>query len=77
MPVIETSNKAMGKGNRPEWSGVTSAGVFRIRAGDARFDYVAAMEPLEVVTRGSRISGKHLTVSLAGDRSHSWSSNIP
>jgi len=38
MPVIKTSDKAMGKGNRPEWSGVTSAGVFRVPVADGRFD---------------------------------------
>lgn len=30
MPVIRTSKQAMGHNNRPVWSGVTSAGIFRI-----------------------------------------------
>ncbi len=38
MPVIRTSEKVMGKGNRPEWSGVTSAGIFRIPAEGGRMD---------------------------------------
>ena len=38
MPVIRTSEKSMGKGNRPEWSGVTSAGIFRIPTVGGRMD---------------------------------------
>ena len=38
MPVIRTSEKSMGAGNRPEWSGVTSAGVFHVPTETGRFD---------------------------------------
>lgn len=38
MPVIRTSENKMGKGNRPEWSGVTSAGIFRISTDGGRMD---------------------------------------
>ena len=38
MPVIKTSEKAMGAGNRPAWSGVTSAGIFRVPLENGRFD---------------------------------------
>ncbi|MEM7336387.1 MAG: cupin domain-containing protein [Chloroflexota bacterium] len=38
MPVIRTSEKFMGKGNRPEWSGVTSAGIFKIPTVGGRMD---------------------------------------
>ena len=38
MPVIRTSEKAMGQGNRPAWSSVTSAGIFRVPVRDGRFD---------------------------------------
>lgn len=38
MPVIRTSELAMEPGNRPAWSTVTSAGVFRVPAEDGRFD---------------------------------------
>ena len=38
MPVIRTSEKAMGQGNRPEWSGVTSAGIFRVPTTNGCFD---------------------------------------
>ncbi|MEM7132529.1 MAG: cupin domain-containing protein [Chloroflexota bacterium] len=38
MPVIRTSEKRMGKGNRPEWSGVTSAGIFRVPTEGGRMD---------------------------------------
>ena len=38
MPIIRTSEKAMGEGNRPKWSGVTSAGIFRVPADGGRFD---------------------------------------
>jgi mannose-6-phosphate isomerase-like protein (cupin superfamily) len=37
MPVIRTSEKPLGEGNRPEWCTVTSAGVFRVGRG-GRFD---------------------------------------
>ncbi len=38
MPVIRTNEKAMGEGNRPEWSKVTSAGIFRVPFAGSRFD---------------------------------------
>ena len=38
MPVIRTSRQAMGAGNRPNWSGVTSAGIFRVPVDGGRFD---------------------------------------
>lgn len=39
MPVIRTGEKSMGQGNRPGWSGVTGAGIFRESAdGGGRFD---------------------------------------
>jgi len=38
MPVIQTSEKAMGEGNRPEWSGVTSAGIFKVPTNSGHFD---------------------------------------
>ena len=38
MPVIQTSEGAMKAGNRPDWSAVTSAGVFRVSTQDGRFD---------------------------------------
>jgi mannose-6-phosphate isomerase-like protein (cupin superfamily) len=38
MPVIRTGERMMGPGNRPEWSGVTSAGIFRVPVEGARFD---------------------------------------
>ena len=38
MPVIRTSEKAMGKGNRPDWCAVTSAGIFRVPCKGGRFD---------------------------------------
>lgn len=38
MPVIRTSEKSMGEQNRPEWSGVTSAGIFRVAVDGGRFD---------------------------------------
>jgi mannose-6-phosphate isomerase-like protein (cupin superfamily) len=37
MPVISTATTAMGPGNRPDWCGVTSSGVFRVLPG-GRFD---------------------------------------
>ena len=38
MPVIRTSEKSMGEGNRPDWCQVTSAGIFRVTREDPRFD---------------------------------------
>ena len=38
MPIIRTSEIAMDGGNRPAWSGVTSAGVFRVPVKGGRFD---------------------------------------
>ena len=38
MPVIRTSEKKMGQDNRPTWSGVTSAGIFRVPTTNGRFD---------------------------------------
>ena len=38
MPVIRTSEKTMGQDNRPEWCGVTSAGIFRVPTTNGRFD---------------------------------------
>ena len=38
MPVVRTSEQCMRAGNRPEWSKVTSAGVFRVPANSGRFD---------------------------------------
>src|SRR5262245_55409993 len=38
MPVIRTSQEAMHGGNRPAWSGVTSAGVFRVPTTGGKFD---------------------------------------
>ena len=38
MPIIRTSDGAMKAGNRPDWSAVTSAGVFRIPTEGGRFD---------------------------------------
>lgn len=38
MPVIHTSKTPLGSGNRPEWSTVTSAGIFRIPVKGGRFD---------------------------------------
>lgn len=38
MPVIRTSERAMGEGNRPEWSKVTSAGIFGVPRENGRFD---------------------------------------
>ncbi len=38
MPVIRTSDYAMEGENRPAWSTVTSAGVFRISADGGTFD---------------------------------------
>jgi mannose-6-phosphate isomerase-like protein (cupin superfamily) len=38
MPVIRTSQKMLDQNNRPEWSRVTSAGIFRVPAAGGRFD---------------------------------------
>jgi len=38
MPVVRTSEQCLRAGNRPDWSGVTSAGVFRVPANGGRFD---------------------------------------
>ena len=38
MPVVRTSENYMRAGNRPEWSGVTSAGIFRVPVADGHFD---------------------------------------
>ena len=38
MPVIRTTDREMGAGNRPEWSSVTSAGMFRVPAEGGQFD---------------------------------------
>ena len=38
MPVIRTSEGSMKSGNRPDWSTVTSAGVFRVSTRGGRFD---------------------------------------
>ena len=38
MPIIRTSEIAMDGGNRPAWSDVTSAGVFRVPVKGGRFD---------------------------------------
>jgi len=38
MPIIRTSKEAMGQGNRPEWCGVTSAGIFGVPTTEGRFD---------------------------------------
>ena len=38
MPIVRTSEKALGQGNRPDWSAVTSAGVFRVPTANGRFD---------------------------------------
>jgi len=38
MPVVRSSEKALGGGNRPDWSAVTSAGIFTVPARDGQFD---------------------------------------
>ena len=38
MPVIRTTEGSMKAGNRPDWSAVTSAGVFRVSTKGGRFD---------------------------------------
>ena len=38
MPVIRTIDKAMGPGNRPGWSDVTSAGIFKVSTIKGWFD---------------------------------------
>lgn len=38
MPVIRTVKKHLSSGNRPEWCDATSAGIFRVRTANGRFD---------------------------------------
>ena len=38
MPIVRTSEQAMGAGNRPEWCRVTSAGIFWVPTEGGRFD---------------------------------------
>ncbi len=38
MPVVRTSERALGPANRPEWCQVTSAGVFRVSTEGGAFD---------------------------------------
>jgi len=38
MPVIRTLEKPLDENNRPDWSAVTSAGVFRVPAAGGHFD---------------------------------------
>lgn len=38
MPVIRTTKGMMSAANRPEWSAVTTAGIFRVPAKNGRFD---------------------------------------
>ena len=38
MPVIRTSQQILNSANRPNWSRVTSAGIFRVGANQGRFD---------------------------------------
>lgn len=38
MPLIRTTEKPIGIGNRPDWSRVTSGGIFRVRTTGGRFD---------------------------------------
>ena len=38
MPVIRTRHKLMQAGNRPEWSRVTGAGIFRVPLENGTFD---------------------------------------
>lgn len=38
MPIVRTSENTMRSGNRPEWSDVTSAGIFRVPTVGGRFD---------------------------------------
>lgn len=40
MPVIRTTERATETGNRPEWSAVTSAGVFRVPAHGGRVGHL-------------------------------------
>ncbi len=38
MPIVRTREKCLQAGNRPEWSGATSAGIFTIPARAGKFD---------------------------------------
>ena len=38
MPVIRTTEKPLGEGNRPDWCKVTSAGVFKVPTANGWFD---------------------------------------
>ena len=38
MPIVRTSVDYMQEKNRPSWSGVTSAGIFRVKKDGGRFD---------------------------------------
>lgn len=38
MPIIRAGDSAMGPRNRPEWSDVTSAGIFRVPTQNGKFD---------------------------------------
>jgi mannose-6-phosphate isomerase-like protein (cupin superfamily) len=38
MPIVRTNKRAMEQGNRPPWSDVTSAGIFRVPAAGGTFD---------------------------------------
>ncbi len=38
MPVIRTTEKKMGQDNRPDWCGVTNAGIFRVPNENGRAD---------------------------------------
>ena len=38
MPVVRTSIRPLGEGNRPDWCQVTSAGIFGVGTRDGRFD---------------------------------------
>jgi len=38
MPVVHTQKQPIGAGNRPDWSGVTSGGIFRIPRENGRMD---------------------------------------
>jgi len=38
MPIIRTRKRALDADNRPEWSGVTSAGIFSVTAVGGSFD---------------------------------------
>ena len=38
MPVVRTSEKPLAEGNRPQWCGMTSAGIFRVLVDGGQFD---------------------------------------